>query len=94
MLTDFRVHLRPAVTEELPPVPDLTDHLQVQVRDHHLVLVLAAFDQYFTAGVDEIAGSVEPPEFPGFLQADAVVGANEHTIGHGLGRLLKFPQVL
>ena len=55
MLTDFGVHRRTPVTEKLPPVPDFADEVQVEIRNHHLVLVLTAFYHDFAARVDKVS---------------------------------------
>ena len=51
-------------------------------------------DQKLTARIYKIAGAVKFAEFPGFFKAHPIIGANKNTVGHRLGRLLQFPQVL
>jgi hypothetical protein len=65
--------------------------LQVEICDNDFILVFAALDQNLAAGVHEIAGAIKFAELPGFFQADAVIGANENTVGNRLGRLFKLP---
>ena len=53
-LREIPVHLRAPITEELPEIANLADHVQVQVRDHQFVAVLAGFSQDPAPRVDHV----------------------------------------
>ena len=91
MLTYFGVHFRPSIPEELPPVADLPDHIQVKIGNDNFIPVFTALAQKLSLWIDKITGTVELTEFPGLLKPHAIVGADKNTIGHCLGRLFQLP---
>ena len=79
------------ISEKLPSVSNLSNLFQIKIGADDFILIFAALDQNLAAGVHEIAGAVKFAEFPGFFQADAVIGTDKNAIGNRLGRLFKLP---
>src|ERR1700680_2748240 len=88
LLGQYAVAFRPPVPEELPYFANFQDHVQVEVRHQHLILVTAGLGDDLAAGIAEITLAVELADAPGFLFANPVDGADEISVGHGVGRLL------
>src|ERR1019366_4754681 len=91
---DGTVSLGPAVAVELPHVAHFFDLVQVQVRNHHFVLVAAAHGAHLSAGVAEIGLAVKFADGPGLFDAHPVDGANKGLIGDGVGGLFEPPEIL
>ena len=86
--------LGPAVTVELPLVPDLSQQVHVEVADEDFLLAVggrAADD--LPARIREVGLAVEVVVAER-LDADPVDGADEVLVGHGGRRLLQLPQIL
>ncbi len=77
----------------MPGVADLFDHIQIEVGGDELVLVAGGGGDHLAAGVAEIGLAVEFTDVPGRFVADAVDGADEITVGGGVGRLLQLPEI-
>src|SRR5205085_7208165 len=90
---DLVVTFGAAVAVELPDVTHLANLVEVQISDHQLVVVARRLRDDLAARVAEVALSVKLADVPGLLMADAIDGADEKAIGHGMRRLLKLPQV-
>src|SRR6266567_2330197 len=91
---DFSVGFRAAVAVELPGVADFLDFVEVQFGDEQFILVAAGLLDDFAAWVAEIALAVEFADFPRRFGADAVYGGDEIGVGHGVGGLLEFQEIL
>src|SRR5262249_39681637 len=87
------IGLRPPVTVELPGVAHFADLLQVELRGDQRVFVALGLGHELAARVAEVALSVELADVPRRLVADAVDGADEVAVGHGVRRLLELPEV-
>src|SRR5918992_3641556 len=88
------IRVGPAVTEELPRLAYLSDLVHVEVaHDQLLVLVRSDLAHELAARIGEVAGAVEVV-LAERLDPDAVDGAHEVAVGHGMRRLLELPQVL
>src|SRR5262245_8855015 len=83
------------VAEELPGATNLLDHVEVELGDVELVVVLArtAIDEA-AARIDEVRAAVELADVPWRLGADAVDRADEVAIGDRVRGLLELPQIL
>src|SRR5579864_8893662 len=87
----LRVRLRPAVAEELPRLPHLGDHVQVQIRRHQLVFIEAGLGHNLAPRIAEVALPIKFPDAPRLLFAHPVDGAYEIAVGHRVCRLLQLP---
>src|SRR6201987_4923441 len=86
--------LRASGGEELPRAPDLLDHVEIQLCDHHFIFVTACLRNDFAARIAKITLAVKLPNAPRLLLADAVNRSNKIAIRHCMRRLLEFPQIL
>src|ERR1039458_2383795 len=89
----FLVRLGTAVAVELPHVPHVANHVEVQVRGDDRILVARAFGNNLAAWIGEITRSVKLPETPRLLGSDAVDRADIVDVGHGGSRLFQLPEV-
>src|SRR3954470_11013642 len=87
------VRLRTAVAIELPGVADLADLVHVQIRRHKRVCIARTNGEHLAARIAEVALSVELADVPGRFETDAVDGADEVPVGHGVRRLLELPEI-
>src|SRR5260221_3947377 len=88
------VRLRSAIPIELPRVADFLDEIQIQIRDHELVLVAAALGDQAAARIAEVALAVELADVPGRLGADAVDRPHEIAVRDRVCGLLELPEIL
>ena len=91
---DFGVGVGPPVTEERPSFTHLADHVEIEIGDHQLVLVVRALVEDFAAWIDEIARAVKLTIVPWRFPADPVVGADKDAVGNRRGGLLDIPQMI
>ena len=68
--------------------------IEIEVRRDEFVGVLAPFGEDRAARIDEVAAPVEAPDVPRRFDAHAVDAAHEEAVGHGVGGLFEFPEVL
>src|ERR1700676_2387328 len=87
------VGLRPTVAEELPGLPYLRNHVEIEIRDQNLVLIAARLRDDLAARIAEVALAVELADVPGLLGAYAINCAHEISVRHRVRRLLQLPQI-
>jgi len=78
----------------LPRRAHFLDLIEIEVRDHKLVLIPAGLRHDFPARITEVALAVEFADAPRLLGSHAIDRRDEILICHRVRRLLQFPQVL
>src|SRR5581483_7913681 len=80
-----------AVTEELPHLAHFQNHIEVEVRDQHLVFIPAGLGNDLAARIAKVALSIELADRPRLLRAHAIDSAYEILVRDRVRRLLQFP---
>src|SRR5688500_12836954 len=93
-LRELAVEFGAAVAHELPRIADLTDLVEVEVVNEHLVLGVRGLRNDLTPRVAEVGRAVELRARQRLLGADAVDRADPIAVGHRGRRLLELPEVL
>src|ERR1051325_4503928 len=87
------VRIGPAVTEELPHLPDFLDHVEVKVCDDDFILIAAGLGHDFAARIAEVALAVKLANAPWFFYPDAVDGSDIVSVGDRVRGLLQLPKI-
>src|ERR1035438_2330149 len=87
------VHVGTAVAVELPGLAYFGDHVQIDVRGEHFVLIADSLREDAAARIAEVAGAIEFADIPRSLDAHSIDGGDEITIGHGVRGLFQLPEV-
>src|SRR6266704_3110145 len=88
------IGFRTTVAEELPGLPDLGDHVEIQVGDQHFIFVAAGLRDDRPPRIAEIALAVKLADVPRFLTADTVNCPHKISVCDRVRWLLQFPQML
>src|SRR5438094_4247080 len=79
---EYAVGLRSAIAEELPHPPDFSDHVEIEIGDHHFVFVPACLGNDFPARIAEVAFAIKFTDVPGLLFANPIDRADKIAIRH------------
>src|SRR5947209_15790853 len=91
---EYAVGLRSAIAEELPHPPDFSDHVEIEIGDHHFVFVPACLGNDFPARIAEVAFAIKFTDVPGLLFANPIDRADKIAIRHRMRGLLQLPEIL
>src|SRR5256885_15276846 len=83
----------PAITEELPGVSHLGNHVEVEVGGYDFIFVAAGLGNDFATRGAEVAFAVKLANVPRRLFANPIKGAHKISIGDRMRRLLEFPEI-
>src|SRR5215216_2051510 len=85
------VCLRPAITEELPCIPNFANLVKIQLGSDQLSLVSRRVGEKLSTRIAEVALSVKLADIPGLLVSNPIDCADEISVGHSVRRLLELP---
>src|ERR1700719_4544397 len=90
---DRTVTFRSSVAKELPNLAHFRDHLQIKIRYNYFVFVPTGLRDDLSPWIAEVTLAVKLSNAPWLFDSDPINGADEVSVGHGVGWLFEFPQI-
>src|SRR5260370_17560122 len=81
------------IAEKLPDPPDFFNHFEIEVGNHHFVLVATALGDDLAARVAEVTLAVELTDVPRLLPAHTIHPPHDIAIRDPIPALLQFPHI-
>src|SRR5215470_6792640 len=85
------VAVRTAITEELPDIAHLGNHVQIEVSHHNFILVPARLGDDLTSRIAEVTLAVKLANIPRRFASNSVDRSDKISVRNSMRRLFQLP---
>src|SRR5439155_6086445 len=78
----------------MPGVAHFPNHVEVQISNHHCILIAGRLRDDLTARIAEVTLAIELADVPRLLVSNTIDGPDKVTIGNCVCRLFQLPKIL